>query len=105
MKKLINPFGDDNAPTNPVVENESASLPERGTGLQTGSAGERRSGTPRTDAERAKRHESKLPNGLVRTEKDGYVHIHREGTEPPSIAKKPKSIKEQWRDFYKKHGR
>jgi len=31
-------------------------LPERGTGIKTGRAGERRAGKPRTEAERRERH-------------------------------------------------
>ena len=31
-------------------------LPERGTGLRTGRAGERRAGKPRTEEERRRRH-------------------------------------------------
>ncbi len=49
-------------------------VPERGTGLITGRAGERRKGKPRTEEERSIRHENPrtrrfLPHGLTAEEK------------------------------------
>lgn len=35
---------------------KKSKLPEKGTGLETGRAGERRAGKPRTEAERERRH-------------------------------------------------
>ena len=105
MGKIVNPFGNDSTPKaqNESAPPEPASLPPRGTGLETGNAGERRKGNPRTDEERAIRHGIKLPKGLIETEgKDGYVHVHQEGTEPPIISntKPKKTIKEQWADYH-----
>lgn len=40
----------------PKVSSGPSGLPERGSGLSTGRAGDRRMGKPRTDSERAERH-------------------------------------------------
>jgi len=39
-----------------IAAEKRKSLPERGTGLRTGRAGERRAGKPRTEEERRRRH-------------------------------------------------
>ena len=93
-RPLHNSFGND---SNPVEQ--TASLPERGTGLETGDVGERRGDNPRTDEERAERHENKLPKGLVRTEQDGFIHIHQEGGGLPDFAnKKVSKMQQHWND-------
>lgn len=121
MKKRVdNPFGNDSTP-NPGVENEAAPLPERGTGLETGTAGERRGGNPRTEDERIKRHSrvvsatipqtegsAVLPDNLERIFKDGVTHVWHKDKDLPDISKMPEykpkpvnkpkinSMKESW---------
>ena len=52
-RQIHNSFADAD---NPAAVAPAPTLPERGTGLETGSASERRGGNPRTDAEREERH-------------------------------------------------
>lgn len=109
-KVITNPFGNDST-SNPSVQNESAPLPERGTGLKTGAAGERRGGQPRTEEERRERHDAILDDHsdnseFIKTEEDGKVIFTRKGYEnetiPSPINRKPKSIKQQWAEHYAK---
>lgn len=39
-----------------LLAKKKSKLPEKGTGLETGRAGERRAGKPRTETERERRH-------------------------------------------------
>lgn len=90
-KTRANPFESDSAPK-PSVENESvptAILPERGTGLKNGNAGERRGGIPRTEKEREERHENKFNVVVV----DGVKMNRLGGYEPEP---EPLSLKDQW---------
>ena len=99
MRKIINPFGNDSTPNPNAQLNESTPLPERGTGIEAGNAGERREGNPRIEEERIERHKDTYhtitKNGVKMRELDGYI------PNPP----KPESIKEQWKEYHKKHGR
>lgn len=96
-KKRVDPFASSNT------------VPERGTGLSIGTAGERREGDLRTESERVERHDSRvvnaeiplsknnsLPNGTEITIKDGVTYIWHKGKELPDISKmkeyKPESI-------------
>lgn len=100
MKQIINPFGNDSTP-NPSEQNESASLPERGTGIETGNAGERRQGNPRTEEERAERHFDKTNDNYETITGDGIIHQRLKGYERPEPSKP--SMKAQWREWHKKH--
>ena len=71
--------------TDPFSPNVDSTLPPRGTGLESGTAGERREGTPRTEGEREERH----------TEKAAEQSEHY--AESLSL-----SIKDQWREYHRK---
>ena len=75
---------------NPAAAVTLQVLPERGTGLETGSAGERRGGNPRTDAEREVRHfEQSDVDKLLRTQKEQFQREVKRGvpTAAPSNSK------------------
>lgn len=76
--------------TDPFTPNVDSTLPPKGTGLENGTAGERRGGTPRTEEERAMRHKEK-------TKEDAF--------NPENFKPMVSSIKEQWEAYHKKHGR
>ena len=76
--------------TDPFSPNVDSTLPPRGIGLESGTAEERREGTPRTEEEREVRHQEK-------TKKDAF---NSETFKPMSTP-----IKEQWKEWHKKHGR
>lgn len=69
--------------TDPFSPNVDSTLPPRGTGLERGTAGERREGTPRTEEERETRHAEKT--------KEQTKHY----AESLSL-----SIKDQWRIYH-----
>ena len=75
--------------TDPFSPNTDSTLPVRGTGLETGTAGERREGNPRTEEEREVRHQEK-------TKKDAF---------DPKEFKPMSLVEEEWKEYHKKHGR
>lgn len=88
-KRSENPFGD-------------SELPPRGTGLETGTAGERRAGNPRTDVERVERHKEVMNDSTgvseyIMMETDGAVHFRKKGYESAVIpaVEKP-ALKDAW---------
>ena len=79
---------------NPAAVIPAPALPERGTGLETGSAGERRGGNPRTDAERAARHfDQSDVDKLLRTQKEQFQGEVKRGA---STAAPSNSKEEHW---------
>ena len=83
-RKIHNSFGD-----NPAAVTSQA-LPERGTGLETGAAGERRGGIQRTDEERAARHFDQTDvDKLLKTQKEQFQGELNRGAHvaPPSNSK------------------
>ena len=102
-KKLANPFGGNSTP-NRAVQNEPSPLPERGTGLKTGNAGERRGGNPRTDEERIVKHKEIVDDTsdsdeYITTEKDGVINMRKKGFE------NDKSLKQIWAEHRAKKRR
>ena len=97
MKKRVdNPFGDSSTPNPSAATAIPPSLPEKGTGLEVGTADERKGGNSRTEAEREERHNrvvsveipqreggAGLPNNLERIFKDGVLHIWHKGKDLP----------------------
>ena len=84
-----------------------STLPPKGTGLTTGTAGERGGGTPRTEVERKERHKEVMDNSSAKGEftkvvKDGVASFRRKGYENAEIPPPGKSIQEQWKDYYAK---
>lgn len=71
--------------TDPFSPNVDSTLPLRGTGLESGTAGERRGGTPRTEEEREERHIEKAK------EQSNYY------AESLNL-----SIKDQWSEYHRK---
>ena len=85
MRRTIhNSFAD-----NPAAVIPAPALPERGTGLKTDSAGERRGGNPRTDAEREERHFDQTDvDNLLRTQKEQFQgELNRGAHTAPSNSK------------------
>ena len=75
---------------NPGVAATPPALPERGTGLETDAAGERRGGIQRTDEERAARHfEQSDVDKLLKTQKEQFQGEVKRGvhTTPSSNSK------------------
>ena len=74
---------------NPAAVTPAPALPERGTGLETGSAGERRGGNPRTDAEREQRHfDQSDVDEVLRTQKEQFQReLKRDAHTAPSNSK------------------
>ena len=102
-RKRVDPFSNDSAPK---------ATPPRGTGLSTGTAGERRAGNPRTESERATRHEvmddSSDNDEYIKTIVDKKAIFIKKGYKiedvppPESRPPKPKTLSEQWAEHRKK---
>lgn len=78
-------------------------LPERGTGLETGAAGERRGGNQRSEQEREVRHreivdDSTNSGEFVRTVENGMVVMRKKGFEGEKSTKSTKSLTQTWVD-------
>ena len=76
--------------TDPFTPNVDSTLPPKGTGLENGTAGERRGETSRTEEERAMRHKEK-------TKEDAF--------DSKVFKPMPTPIDVQWKEYHKKHGR
>ena len=109
-RKRVDPFSNDSTPK---------ATPSKGTGLSTGTAGERRAGNPRTESERATRHEvmddSSNSGEYVKTIIGKKAIFIRKGYKiedipppesrsppPESRPPKPKTLSEQWAEHRKK---
>ena len=85
-----------------------STLPPRGTGLTTNTAGERRGGNPRTETERKERHKEVMDDSsskgeFVKVVKDGVTSFRRKGYEDAEMpAPSPKSVSDQWKDYHAK---
>lgn len=80
-------------------------LPERGTGLEIGTAREERGkGTPLTDEERAERHETKVPKGYVDIVVDGRPVRRLESYQEELQKKTPMTAQERG-EFYRYRNR
>ena len=84
-----------------------STLPPKGTGLATGTAGERRGGNPRTEPERKERHKEVMDDSTTKGEfvklvKDGATSYRRKGYEDAEIPPSEKSIKAQWKEHHAK---
>ena len=87
--------------------NTDSTLPPKGTGLTTDTAGERRGGNPRTEAERKERHKEVMDDSSGKGEfakvvKDGVASFRRKGYEDVEIPPPGKSIQGQWKEYHAK---
>ena len=90
-KKFYNPFGSGDT-------HVDSTLPPKGTGLESGTAGERSGGTPRTEEERKERHTAKA-------KEEPFKEVVRDGIKYKEMQSYKPSIKDQWREHHKKHGK
>lgn len=101
-----NPEIGDVSPSENAVE-EMSELPERGTGLKTGTAREEQGkGIPLTDKERSERHE-KIKDPFITVSVDGIPFsrretYHKEVLSSVPKSEEPKSRKQEWEDYYAK---
>ena len=87
--------------------NTDSTMPLKGTGLTTGTTGERRGGNPRTEAERKERHKEVMDDSsskgeFVKVVKDGVTSFRRKGYEDAEIPPPGKSIQDQWKEHHAK---